>query len=269
MPLTHFDCEAGNIPIKECLKSCPLGDRCLSLATLHDVGKNRDYHDKFSTTLLINPTRIAYLLLTTNYSINPKERAFALLGTRHHKRLEVVGQRLKELKVELPVLDFETTSTIDNLEPDNAAPGFWLLIDYKTWGCYSVMKALGVDKQGNKVKPDYSHADLQLNDYRIKAESLGFPISHMRIQYTARDGNTELSRRYGLDKPMGLIEIPRYEDIEITEYFQGKNEALRYAIENKEMPPICSAEDRWGDKRCRLYCDVRVNCEHGQLYLRD
>lgn len=42
MPLKYFNCDAGKIPIEQCLKSCPLSEgRCLSLPTLHELSYGR------------------------------------------------------------------------------------------------------------------------------------------------------------------------------------------------------------------------------------
>ena len=40
--------------------------------------------------------------------------------------------------------------------------------------------------------------------------------------------------------------------------------ALRNAIENKVLPPICSFRERWGDRKCFNYCAARENCPHAQ-----
>lgn len=255
MPAIAFRCAAGIIPIKQCLEACPLPTgRCLSLPTLNEVGWTREYKSKFSTTLLLMPTRQAYLVLTQDYAIDPKDRAFALLGTKCHRRLQQVGKKLEELKVEFPVDDYEISSTLDLLEP--LPDGTWRLVDYKTIGTFAIKKMLA-------DPPDYGTYAMQINHYRTQVSRLGFEVSECFLQYIARDF-TPRSQIEGVSK-MALIPIPIMPDAEVLDFFDRQREALQMALANKTEPPIC--EDRWnGDNRCKHYCDPREKCSHGILY---
>jgi len=261
MPLTHFDCKVGKIPIKDCFNSCPAGDRCLSLPTLHAVGEQRimkpPYH--FSTTFLQQGTRQAYLSIVNDYSIHPQDRAFMLLGTRHHQHLDIVAKKLEELKSEL-YMKGDINSILDLLEPINGGND-WEMIDYKCVGCYSVAKML--DK-----KPDFSGYDIQLNDYRIKAQKLGFNIKKLSIQYTARDFGVTTTAKYKITEPMGKVSVPFIPDDEIIEYFFDKDTALRHSLEFNILPPPCTHKETWGGRKCQKYCDVSIFCEQGQKLVR-
>jgi len=258
MPMTTFSCEAGLVKIQDCFKNCPKGDRCLSLPTLHKIGAIKErINGKFGTTTLLKPTLQAFLEITCDYAVTPKERAFMLAGTDHHSRLQAVADKLKEVKAELPIHDFEVTSTLDNLEPDEKNAGFYKLIDYKLIGSYAVAKLL---------IGDYSGYDWQLNHYRVQAERFGLPVSRMFLQYTARDftGKTAAMFKDKFTDAMALIPIPKYDDKEVMEYFDVRREALEMALAHNETPPICN--DRWGENKCKKYCSVANQCFHGKLY---
>ncbi len=261
MPATTFKCEAGLVHIKDCFKACPKGDRCLSIATLHKIGWIKEaQHGKFSTTTLLKPTRQAFLELTNEYAITPKDRAFMVAGTEHHSRLEAVARKIEGVKCELPIPDYEITSTLDNLEPDEQFPGSYKLIDYKLVGAYSVAKMLD---------GDFSNYDWQINHYRIQAERYGLPVSRMFIQYTARDLTGKQAAIFA-DKftdQIALIPIPKYADDIVLDKFDRQREALEMALCNKVLPEIC--DDRWGERRCKDYCDCSPYCEHGRLYIKD
>ena len=100
--LQYFLCPDGNKrTIKQCLEQCPRPKgRCLSLPYLYEVGNTRKWTGTPSTTQLLNPSRMAYLQITKPYSIDPFESAFMLLGTRHHKTLEIIANKIKGLIAE-------------------------------------------------------------------------------------------------------------------------------------------------------------------------
>jgi hypothetical protein len=102
-----------------------------------------------------------YLKLTKDYAINPFDRAFALLGTQHHRRLEIIANKLKDLEAEKKLIDETNSGILDLLEPDY--DDYWIMSDYKTWGSYMVQLVL------DKTSYERYSASLQLNDYRMKA----------------------------------------------------------------------------------------------------
>lgn len=262
MPLTSFICPDGiTREIKTCLDKCtrPEG-RCLSLPTLHELSFNKIWSGKPSTTQLLNPTRMEYLKITKNYTTIPQERAYALLGTQHHRRLEIIAKKIDQLQAEKKLSDEINTGIIDLLEPDPQKENMWIITDYKTWGNYSVAKVL------RKNSYERLHNSLQLNDYRLKTESLGFAISKMRWQITVRDGGTWTAKKNGITEKIMLVEADWLDNDFVTDYFQVKNKALLSSLEKKELPELCPFEERWKGKRCvGSLCEVHAFCPEGAM----
>ncbi|MCK9369932.1 PD-(D/E)XK nuclease family protein [Candidatus Dojkabacteria bacterium] len=259
MSLTYFDCSAGkNTLISDCLKNCPLPTgRCLSLPTLTSIGYARKWSGHPSTTQLLNPTRIEYLQIKHPYSVDPFNQAFALLGTRHHGRLEQVAKKIEGLQSEL-FLKGEVSGIVDLIEPINDTDTY-RLIDYKTFGSYSVAKHLDIkDDQGDKHK-----LALQMNNYRIMAEKLGFKIVELKVQITVRDGGTYSAKDNKIFKNLYLLNVEILPDEDVTEYFNDKSFKLCQAVEKDEMPELCPYLERWGGRRCKGYCNVFRWCEQG------
>jgi len=293
MALRYFDCPDGvRRPIEQCLQKCPRPEgRCLSLPTLISISHQREWKGKPSTTQLINGTRLAYLQIIKDYAVNPFDRAFALLGTRHHMRLEKVAQKLNALSEEK--LDGDDTGILDLLVPDETnhreAYELW---DYKTSGSFKVAKALGLvsrkvkDPSGECYKTsgkwgkagdvkmitiwqedpeavDIWEWEYQDNNYRIKIEEIGFPISQMFNQVTVRDGGTLIAANRGITKNIYKIPIRRLPDEQVREYFRIKRENLLGALESQALPAPCSHEESWHGRRCQGFCDVAEFCDVG------
>jgi hypothetical protein len=282
--------DGKKIKLDDCLKQCRMGQRCLTLPTLYSVSYQRKWVGKPSTTQSINGTRYEMLKILEPYFIDPRDRAFALLGTRHHWRLEGIAKKLAVLPEET-LEDEDTRGTLDLLEPDNNCDyEAYILSDYKTAGSYKVAKALGLQvrkvpsttevyrtsgkwgKAGDLkiVKEFYSDPDkvdmwdweMQLNDYRIKVEPCGFLISLMQIQATVRDGGTLTAKQRGITENIYLIPVKRLEDEMVREYFARKSQALIEAIKTG-YAPVCNEQERWDDKRCLNYCEVWKYCDYG------
>ena len=144
-PLKYFYCPDGQqVEIKDCLAKCQHQDgRCLSLPTLMDIADVREWKGVPSTTMLLNGVRLSYLEIVQDYAVFPTERAFALLGTRHHRRLEKIADKLNVLPEEK--LQGEVSGILDLLVPDEMVDyEVYQLWDYKTSGSYKVAKALGL-----------------------------------------------------------------------------------------------------------------------------
>lgn len=289
MPLRFFDCPDGERrPIEDCLTHCPRPEgRCLSLPTLVSISQQREWTGKPSTTQLINGTRLAYLQITEDYAIDPFDRAFALLGTRHHARLEKVTQKLNALGEEQ--LGGSITGILDLLVEDELTEGeAYELWDYKTSGSYKVVKCLGLvgrkapsgetyqktGRWGNAGDPktatiwepkanavDMWEWEYQFNHYRTKVELLGFPVSKMFAQVTVRDGGTITATSRGITQSIYKIPIRHIPDEVITEYFQRKFVALQDALVSQTMPPPCDPDESWNGRRCRGFCDVAEFCK--------
>ncbi len=265
MSLTYFLCPDGiKRSIKECLENCPRKEgRCLSLPTLYEVGRVREWKGLPSTTMLLNPTRISYLQIIKDYAIDPFEQAFSLLGIRHHKRLEIIAKKLEGLISEQQFTDENNSGMLDLLEPDELFLNCWKMTDYKTWGAYSVAKIIGIAENGEYER---RQVQLQLNDYRIKAESLGLSISRLFVQACVRDGGTMVARQQKIDFRMRLIPIDKLPNEEVIEYFHKKQQTLLTALENKQLPSLCPFEERWAGRRCKPnFCPVIYGCPEGAM----
>lgn len=260
MPLVSFTCPDGiNRRIATCLERCPRPQgRCLSLPTLVSIGSPRTWRGKPSTTQLLNPTRLEYLMITKDYAIDPFEQAFALLGTRHHGRLEQVAKKIEGLKSELK-LDGEVSGILDLLEPLDGDK--YRLIDYKTFGSYAVAKQLNL-KENSEY--DRHKLELQMNNYRLMAQGMGFDVAELKCQITVRDGGTYSAKQNGIDKKLYLLDVKILEDDYVQSYFTDKAMKLITALDKNEMPELCDYQERWGGRRCKGYCNVSDYCPEGR-----
>lgn len=258
--LKYFNCPDGETrPISECLEHCPRPEgRCLSLPTLTTIGQAREWRGIASTTQCLNPTRLEYLKIKHDYAIDPFSMAFALLGTRHHGKLEQVAKKIEGLKAEQK-LSGEVSGIADLLEPINGSEDY-RLIDYKTFGSFAVTKYLNDNETGEH---DRHNLALQMNNYRILAQSIGFNVTELKCQITVRDGGTFSARKNGVDFNLIMIPVPILDDDDVTKYFITKSKALIEAIANDQMPPLCEYLERWGGRRCAGYCDIFFWCPEG------
>lgn len=228
-----------------------------------------------------------YLKATTEFTINPKDRAYALLGTEHHAQLaQYSGSWLAEQRQ-----GTEITGTPDVIEPDPVTPGQHILTDYKTYGSYRVAKCLGIVKEKSKstteryVKSgrwgkvgdfktittfredpkvvDTFDEQLQLNHYRLLLEEAGYPISYMQLQVTVRDGGVQVARERGVLDPIYLIPIPFMEDNYVKDRFRKAKEKLAGYIDGTIPMMPCNADESWNLRRCAEYCEVASNCQQG------
>ena len=268
MALTNFLCPDGQTrAIKECLEQCPRAEgRCLSLPTLYDIGHDREWARTPSTTQLLNPTRQEYLKITTDYAIAPQSRAFALLGTRHHRRLEVVAKKIEGIEAELKLKSPEVSGILDLLEPDPNQEGSHILWDYKTWGSYSLALQLGLKNNGEY---EQHQSQLQLNNYRVLVESIeefDFKISQMKIQCTVRDGHTKSAYWNKIEDTIVILPIGFLPDDEVRGYFSQKRTALLTALDTETMPGLCDYQERWKGRRCKGdLCPVHPYCPEGAM----
>jgi hypothetical protein len=256
--LNYFKCSDKTIrTVKECITSCPRKEgRCLSLPTLYEISQQRPWTGRPSTTQLLKGVRQAFLELTKPYTIDPLDSAFMLLGTRHHQKLEHSAKLLGMISEKY--IDAEITGILDLLEPDSLEPGKYILYDYKTSGSFAVAKALGLKKES-----DTKDWELQLNKYRVELENLGIPISRMIIQACVRDGGTFAARNNGIYEKFVLIPIRKMNNIEVSQYFRDKANLLITSMDTKILPPICSYEERWANRRCKGFCSVSEFCREG------
>ncbi|MCI7476812.1 MAG: hypothetical protein MSA77_01055 [Selenomonadales bacterium] len=94
-------------------------------------------------------------------------------------------------------------------------------------------------------------------------ESQGFKVNSMYIQALCRDFGVRISAERGIDKQLYIIPINKISDRWLVRYFNHKADVLRQTRETKVLPPICSARERWKDRKCLDYCDVANQCPYG------
>lgn len=279
MPATMFKCPDGlEIPFSDCLKSCRMGNRCLSKRTLRMIAEQREWKGEPSTTQLLKGTREAYLEITqTDYSLDPMGELFRVLGSKAHAFLEeFTDNELTEERLH----DDIGSGQFDFYDPEDCG-----LYDTKTWGSYKVMKALGyrqetvetgeVFKSGARkglpktkkvlvqADPDMKDTEIQLNHYRMLLEAAGFEVRSMAVEAIVRDGGTYMAIGRGVDKNGYLIPVKRMPDEEVREYLQTKRDELIFALETEIMPEACTDEECWDGRKCAGYCRVARFCESG------
>lgn len=290
MPAKWFACpDYGTIEIERCLKTggCRMEERCATLPYLRAIAFDRKWKG-VSPSSAGNGPRLLYLKAVMNYTINPQDRVWALLGTGTHDKLALekyTGNVLAEEKLS----DEQMGGIADALEEDENAPGCYILSDYKTWGSYKVATAIGKyqeevneeDEDGNPIllksgknkgkpktkkvtmidpkKADLGNEELQLNRYRIFYEQAGFPISRMQIQAIPRDGNTFIAKSRGIDKNIYIIPIERLPDQEVLYFYENLQAEVDDAFRT-DWTRICSDHESWEKRRCENYCEVAEFC---------
>ncbi len=275
--------------VEDCLASCRLGERCLTLPTLKLISQEREWKGLASTTQLLEGTMLTFLKLTQDYFVDPDSRAFMLQGTKHHKALEEVAKELG-LLAEIPLSG--DRDIFDLIEVED---GKLILTDLKLWGSFRVAKALGIEEIGKQVDPSGEvykttskygkegspkmipvfkqnpdkaenwEAELQLNRYRVKLEDLGLKIDKMQLQITVRDGGLYIAHQRGIFRNTYILPIKFLEDSFVKDYFEYKSECLRQALEQGYWESPCTPQESWGGNRCKDYCDVAKFCSKGQL----
>lgn len=200
-----------------------------------------------------------YLRIKYPYAVDPFGQAFSLLGSRHHYTLEIVAKKIEGLKAEQKLVG-EVSGIVDLLEPINGTDTY-RLIDYKTFGSYAVAKHIGI-KEG---EADRHKLALQLNNYRLMAQDIGFNVVELKAQITVRDGGVWSSKKMGVDKNIYLVNVDILPDADVREYFTTKAHQLCKSVEDDVLPPMCGYEDNWGGRRCKGYCDISSYCKEGAM----
>jgi len=277
---TRFICpDSVEVEISECLSKCRMEVRCVARPTLEMFAKGRrEWKGLISTTQALNGTRMEYLRWKHDYAESPCMRAFALLGTFHHLRYQRMDlpNSLSEEWLE----DAMGSGMFDFYDAESCE-----LFDFKTVGSWKICRWLGkfqmeeptgeVFKSGPRKgqpkmkklwslrEPEMGDLKLQLSRYAWMLMDAGFPVRRCWVQATVRDFTAMTARMYGLTRQVFLLEVPILSRETVVAFFQAKQFALKHAIDNDEMPEICSPEERWDDRRCLGYCPVRQYCDYG------
>jgi hypothetical protein len=290
MSIKYLICPDGQkIEKDSCLApgGCRMPQRCATLAYLRMVAFERPYRG-VTPSMAGNGPRLIFLRETTDYAINPQDRAFAALGVGVHGKLSIHAYT-DNLLAEEPLQDAMTAGTPDCLEEDEFQPGAYVLTDYKTFGSFKVRKCLGIYKEdviitdddgkpiryksGQKkgeiktrqeVRIDPDKADirgeiLQLNRYRMLFESEGFAISRMQLQVIVRDGGTKMAAMNGVENKVVLIPVPPMSDSAVLAYYDLLDTGIRDAFKTGTAR-ICDNWESWDRRRCNGFCEVADAC---------
>ncbi|MDP4128280.1 MAG: hypothetical protein Q8912_15285, partial [Bacillota bacterium] len=260
MPAVGFRCFNQNIKFEDCLKECPFSDkfpsgRCLSKRTLRFIAEQREWSGVPSTTQLLKGTREAVFEIQFPFYIDPQQAIFRIIGTKGHGLLDQYtdANELGEIRIKDEIssgaFDFYDSETGD-------------LYDTKTSGSYKIRKAMGLysldiptgelyksgPKKGQvKTRKEWFDGgyrncldwQIQLNDYRIKLESCGFPVRKMFIEALARDGGLRAAATNGVEMNGTLIPINHIPDRHIKAYMKAKRDRLIEALDKGLIPPRC------------------------------
>ena len=286
MPATKFICPTGQeVPIEKCLKSCVMWERCMFLPTLRAVANSLDRGiEEATVTELLAGTRETYLKKTTDYAVDPQSVLYALHGQAVHTINEnhTEGDILSEIR-----LNDKITSGKFDLYGKILTNEDGVLGDLKVTSSYKLSKALGIykvdvhtgeiyktgAKKGQpKTRKEFRYDGvrhimdwaIQLNYYRMLLEQAGFKVKRMVIEALCRDNSLRTAAERGINQAVYLIPINRISDRWLTRYFTAKAKRLQEALETEKLPPICSARERWHNRKCLDYCDARQHCPYAQ-----
>ena len=217
--------------------------------------------------------------ITENYALDPQDALFRVRGTRGHGVLDlyVDASELAEERL----TDSHSSGMFDFYDPATRT-----LYDDKFCGSYKIGRALGLyqvevetggvyktgAKKGHpKTRKEWregGHRDrfdwaVQLNDYRRKLETLGFPVEHLVVEAICRDGNTFMATSRGVEQNGTLIPLNRISDHWISAYMGTKSQRLLQALNTGMLPPTCKNRESWSGRKCQKYCNVREQCKEG------
>lgn len=294
MPAIVFTCpDKEKIRFEECFKECRLKNdlpcgRCKALPFLRRASKQREWKGEPSTTQLLIGTREAWLKITREYYINPDDKVYALLGTQIHYVLEKFGHG--DHLTEERLRDEICSGAFDFYDGETQT-----LYDYKTWGSYKVMQALGIkavevpepDENGNHVikksgknkgeprtKKVFVNDDIatkaialletsiQMSNYRDKLLEIlpsGYTVKNMAVQVISRDSGLLVSTKRGIEEKAPLIPVNGISKHWIDKYLRRKRELLFEAIK-KDYAPKCRKRDTWFGRKCAGICEVAEIC---------
>jgi hypothetical protein len=90
----------------------------------------------------------------------------------------------------------------------------------------------------------------------------------MFIQATVRDSGLRQINELKIPKRMPLIPVKKLDDEEVFYFFHDKSQALIKYVNEDKMPPMCSYEEHWANRKCRSYCNVNTFCPEGAKIAR-
>lgn len=256
----------------------------MSLPTLLVMAREREFSGKLSASRALNGLRLEYLKFKEDYAVNPREGAFMLLGVLAHRKLEGAAHAAGLSEHAEQLVEDETGRGIFDFY-DLSEKTVW---DYKTMGSWKAARAIGVSYRWAKTGQYYvkgpkkgtpkfqkeffidpNNRDLydlaiQVNRYRMLAESIGLPVEKMKAQIIVRDGGLKIAEERGVTEKLYVLDVPYISDHHLKRFFETKSKALNYHIQNNILPPPCKPRERWNDRRCKGYCPVSEFCDYAR-----
>lgn len=250
MPIAGFICPDEQKVVKEdCFNKCRMGRRCHSIAFLMEAGYSLPYFkNKLAVTQILAPFRITYLRLKTMYYIVPDNRVGLVLGSWIHKGLAAHGTKIIQGN---KIAGENDSGSFDALEPDCQHKGQYVLSESK------VTRAAYYDGTKGTLRDDaYKQLSLQINNYRIKCEDAGYPISRMQAELLLKDRPVE-----AISKTQ-IVDIPVLPDEYVNAYFKERAQQLLHYLTTDTIPPKCNNDESWDGKKCQFnFCEVAENCK--------
>ena len=110
---------------------------------------------------------------------------------------------------------------------------------------------------------------VQINYYRMLLEGKGFKVNRMEIQVMCRDYSLRIAAERNIRKPVYVIHINKISDHWIKIYMNEKAKVLKEALKKGVLPKVCTAKERWKNRKCAEYCAVADSCPFGKKIKHD
>ena len=187
-----------------------------------------EHRGDISVTALIKPPRMRQLEIRFDNDIveDCSNRVFLLLGSSGHVVLERTGGVNTEVRVEVNVLGWKVTGTVDLSKDDEIS-------DYKFTSVWSIIHG--------GVKPEW---EAQLNLYAFMAPTL---VTSLKINAIMRDySKTKAKTTKDYPTPIVVLDVPLWSH-HVQEDYLKERVMLHQAAERLDDDdlPFCTKEERW------------------------
>ena len=281
--MTHFKIDGVLIPAADVLSGkvptrYPLG-------YLQVAADSRKWDGKPHVTDLFVGIRQLWLKEKFDFSVDPEDAAYRIIGTNAHAKLETKAHELDEKEISLETDEIQGRS--DLFGP---MMGEMAITDYKVVGSYKVQQCLGIYSEDEPIledgKPVYFKTGAragqpkthkvtkmdpkkayikdftrQLNIYRVLAKKvLGIEAKRLFIFAIVRDGGTIAATQRSVTQKTYTFEIPLADDEKVWNYIKARSAAIIGSMSGDIAPPLCSNEENWDGRKCQGYCEVAGAC---------
>lgn len=297
MAITNFICPNGDsVSISKCLKSCKHKNRCMFLPTLKTIASTLQKEDtnkasNFKPTIgeLISGNLEIYLKKNISYAINPAEVLINLQKTTMNGLTNYSeGTIIKDTKLSDDIVTTNLSVYGKILDKEKGILG-----DTKIVSAYKLFRALGYYKADVPIEGEFYKSGvrkgqqktkkelfkdgvkdifewaLQMNYQRMLLEKDGFKVNKMIIQVFCRDYNTKMAQDLGITNPVYIIKVNKISNYWLKLYFRTKYERLKKALETKIPSKVCNFRERWGNRKCQDYCDVKEHCPYRNQFITE